>query len=982
MALSVGTRLGRYEIVALLGAGGMGEVYRARDTRLERDVAIKVLPPDFADDRERVERFEREARAAGRLNHPNITTVYDVGTHEGTTYLVSELLDGETLGAALKRGPLSPRKAVDLCLQIARGLAAAHEEGIVHRDLKPENLFLLRRGRIKILDFGLAKLRRAGTDDAGAPAETATATAPGLVMGTAAYMAPEQVRSLPVDPRADLFALGAIFYEMLAGKRAFAGDSAVETMNAILTEDPDSLAEHVSGLPNALEALVYRCLEKNPEERFQSARDLGHALEALSSPPGSGPGQVTPVSGGDVPPATGTAAPSATPRTSRRGIVAMALVTLASITAVTWWQVRERQARQTRAEALVEIERLADDNRIVEAFLLAEKNTPLASEDPALRKLMNRLSIPVDIHSDPLGAEVSFQDYRTTEDAFHTVGRTPLEAVRVPVPKRVLRWRVEKEGYGTLEAAETSLWGALDFDLTPADEAPPRMHRVPAGSERFQANEPIDVPAFWLDTYEVTNREFQEFVDAGGYDEPRYWTPAMDAAGGELSWEELTARLRDATGRPGPAGWRVGRYPEGTEDHPVGGVSWFEAAAYAEFAGKSLPTAYHWRRAVPWSPFGDMLLLGRFQADGSVPVGSSGAVGRYGHYDLAGNVAEWCWNEASGGKRYLLGGSWAEPSYIFMAHPARSPFERGPDFGIRLASFDAPPPAELSEPVSIEPHDFSQEVPVSDEVFAVYRSLFAYDPIPLDPRVESVDDSSRDWRRETVSFTAAYGGERVLAHLFLPRDAPPPYKTVVYVPGSGARFVSSIEDAWGEEALFVPRSGRALVFPAYKGMLERGGGETRRGELSGRERRDLMIQSVNDLQRTIDYLETREDVDSDSLAYLGLSYGGEYGPVYTAIEQRFVTLVYFAGGFDAFQLPDEIQPWNYAPRVTTPTLMVNGRDDYFSPVEAAQKPMLDLLGVAPEDKRHVILEGGHIPYDMNAVIREILDWLDRYQGTP
>lgn len=294
MSMSTGSRLGRYEIVALLGAGGMGEVYHARDSRLERDVAIKVLPPELAADRERIERFEREARAAGRLNHPVVTIVHDVGTHDGTPYLVCELLEGETLGTTLKRGSLPPRRAIDCAVQIARGLAAAHDVGVVHRDLKPENLFLLRHDRIKILDFGLAKLRETGGGESHDPRTMETRTLPGVVMGTAGYMAPEQVQGLPADSRCDIFALGAILYEMLSGRRAFAGDSAVETMHQVLTGAPAPLADAAPGVSPALEALVRRCLEKRPEQRFQSAGDLAHALEALSSESGSAPSVATP----------------------------------------------------------------------------------------------------------------------------------------------------------------------------------------------------------------------------------------------------------------------------------------------------------------------------------------------------------------------------------------------------------------------------------------------------------------------------------------------------------------------------------------------------------------------------------------------------------------------------------------------------------------------------------------------------------------
>ena len=284
MSLVAGTKLGRYEIRSKIGEGGMGEVYLAHDPKIGRDVAIKVLPATFSADKERLHRFEQEAQAAGRLNHPNILSIYDVDTHENAPFVVSELLEGETLRERLNGTALQPRKAVDYVLQLAHGLSAAHEKGIVHRDLKPENIFITHDGRLKILDFGLAKLtepvsaiegqtdvltRRVNTD-------------PGVVMGTVGYMSPEQVRGRPADHRSDIFSLGVILYEMLTGRRAFRRDSAVETLNAILKEDPQELSESNSQINPALERVVMHCLEKSPAQRFQSARDVAFALEALS----------------------------------------------------------------------------------------------------------------------------------------------------------------------------------------------------------------------------------------------------------------------------------------------------------------------------------------------------------------------------------------------------------------------------------------------------------------------------------------------------------------------------------------------------------------------------------------------------------------------------------------------------------------------------------------------------------------------------
>ena len=290
MTLEAGSRLGPYEILSSLGAGGMGEVFRARDPRLGRDVAIKILPGSFSSDPDRLKRFEQEARAAGVLNHPNVTAVYDVGTHDGAPYVVQELLEGETLRTRLSGGALPVRKAIEQAIQIAHGLAAAHEKGIVHRDLKPENLFVTRDGRVKILDFGLAKLTQAESP-IGQQTNLPTATAgtePGIVMGTLGYMSPEQVKGRPADQRSDIFAFGAILYEMLSGSRAFHRDSAAETISAILREEPPDLSSTNKSIQPGLERIVGHCLEKSPEERFQSARDLAFDLEALSGSGQSG----------------------------------------------------------------------------------------------------------------------------------------------------------------------------------------------------------------------------------------------------------------------------------------------------------------------------------------------------------------------------------------------------------------------------------------------------------------------------------------------------------------------------------------------------------------------------------------------------------------------------------------------------------------------------------------------------------------------
>ena len=323
MNLTSGTKLGPYEIVAPIGAGGMGEVYRARDSRLKREVAIKVLPPAFSRDVDRLRRFEQEALATAALNHPNILAVFDIGTNEGSPYVVSELLEGETLRDRMRSGSIALRKTLDSALQIAHGLAAAHEKGIVHRDLKPENIFITKDGRVKILDFGLAKLTQPESSDHTSLPTMTNATEAGVVLGTAGYMSPEQVRGIAVDARSDIFSFGAILYEMISGKRAFHRETAADTMSAILKEEPPDLSETNRNVSPALERIVQHCLEKSPEQRFHSASDIAFDLEHLSGVSGTT--------------ARATAAEAAKPRGKLLARIAGGLALALIMLSAGWW---------------------------------------------------------------------------------------------------------------------------------------------------------------------------------------------------------------------------------------------------------------------------------------------------------------------------------------------------------------------------------------------------------------------------------------------------------------------------------------------------------------------------------------------------------------------------------------------------------------------------------------------------------------------
>jgi dienelactone hydrolase/predicted Ser/Thr protein kinase len=951
----IGKTVSHYQILDKLGEGGMGVVYRARDTRLDRTVAIKVIRPDAAATRERRERFAREARAASALNHSHIVAIHDIdrSSAEGAEYdfIVMEYVDGTSLDRVLEQKLLPVPEALDYAVQIASALAAAHAAGIIHRDVKPANVMLSRSGEAKLVDFGLAKLAEPPSgDESAATVSAGLMTEHGAVLGTPSYMSPEQAEGRPVDSRSDVFSFGSVLYEMLVGHRPFQGDSQVSVRRAVLTTTPTSPRSIRSEIPPDVERILLRCLQKEPEARYPSGAELLRDLEAARKRAEVGP---------------------ALWRRPRVAVpVGFALV--AVLSAGTWLWVRSARIERAR-RALQEVARLDAEDHNEAAFRLARQVRPYLAGDAEAQRLWESLTYEYSVDTEPEGADVSWKSYSEPDSAWEALGRTPIQNVRLT--RLWPRWRIQKPGFEPVEIAPRDL--TLYVKLHPVGSVPKGMVFVPGGPTEVDGKT-VERDGFWLDQYEVTNRQFQAFVDAGGYRKRQYWIPPFVEEGRPVLWEAAMRRLVDRTGRPGPSTWEAGGYPAGEDDFPVRGVSWYEAAAYAEFAGKSLPTVHHWLAATIYATPPALLTLSNFDGKGPARVGTHQGLGPAGTYDMAGNVKEWCWT-AAGEKRYTLGGGWDEPVYMYRAMHAQPAFQRRENDGFRCAKYARPPAAELVAPILRVWRDYSREKPVDDAAFQVFRSIYAYDRTPLDPVVERLASPSPQWTKERITMNAAYAGEKLIVYLFLPTSAAPPFQTVVYFPGSSAVMLPRLLEPELNFSDFVIRSGRAVLFPIYKNTYERRLKQAppRRSRAS----RDLAVQQVQDVLRSVDYLETRSDIDKNKLAYYGFSWGANMGLRVTALDRRFKASVLMAGGLDGEEVAGmpEIDNLNFAPRVNTPTLMLNGRDDFRFPLEPSQRPMFRLLGTRAEDKRHVLFDGGHIPGRL-APVKPTLDWLDRYLG--
>jgi eukaryotic-like serine/threonine-protein kinase len=954
-----GRKLGRYLIVESLGAGGMGVVYRARDEKLERDVAIKVLSAGLLVNDEARRHFKREALALAKLNHPHIAAVYDTGEENGIDYIVMELVEGESLAARLRRGRMDTKEATSIALQVAEGLEEAHEHGVIHRDLKPANIMITPRGRAKVLDFGLAKLFSQG--DAGL-----SMTEVQGVMGTPMYMSPEQALGKRVDARTDLWSLGAVYYESIAGRPPFEATSGLAVMRAVVDAPLMPLRQVRPDSPAESEQIATRALEKDADRRYQTAAEFVRDAQDL------------------VAKLSGNVAPIATQKRSRLTLVAVMLAFTALMAVAGIWLYRQATERRwARVEAVPQFQKLMDARQplaALEVLQRAEKDLP---GDATLKQFAAEKTHAIAISSDPQGATVEVQDYLSPKGAWLALGTTPIAGVRLP--QGYYRWRVSKAGFEPMVAAPDTD-ESMNFPLTAQQKAPAGMVYVPAQSwgdyiAFIGWAGPYKIPPYFADRFEVTNRDYQKFVDVGGYEKPEYWPAEFERDGRKLPRDEAMAMLRDSTGRSGPSTWAGGHFPEGQADYPVTGVSWFEASAYAKFAGKNLPTMAQWYENAPPDDAEYTTPMSNISGNSVAAVGTYQAVGPFGTYDMIGNAREWVANLVDGDARLILGGSWMSPNYLSMSPEALSPYDRAAGNGFRCVSNTDPLPQEVTAPVRRVSRDFSKVKPVSDDVFRAYGLLYAYAKTPLNAKSEGVVHETADWREEKVSFDAAYNGERMSAYLFLPKRAKAPYQTIVFFPSARVMFLPPDSNELGDVKFFdyILQSGRAVIYPVYQDTYER----RMKNHLPGGSQDITMTADwYKDVARSMDYLDTRPDIDHGKTGYLGVSMGSAAGVIITAmLQERLKTAIFLDGGYFLDKPPQGGDQADFAPRIKIPVLMVNGRYDYTFPLDKAQNPLFQMLGTPAEEKSHVVLDTPHdVTEQRTVLVKTTLDWLDRYLG--
>ncbi len=653
------------------------------------------------------------------------------------------------------------------------------------------------------------------------------------------------------------------------------------------------------------------------------------------------------------------------------------------------------KVRWANEKAIPEIEQRINETNFSAAFSLIQEADRYISKNMDFRELADMAMTKVTFLTDPPGAKIFIREYSDTTGKWEKLGTTPIDSIELPNYTFYLS-RIEKSGYEDVLAVAPTGLDTFSRKLFPEGTTPPGMVYVEGYWDEVKNVFLTDSCGFFMDRYEVTNKQFKQFIDNGGYQKKEYWKYEFIKDGKEFTWEEAIREFTDKTGRPGPANWEASDYPVGQADYPVSGISWYEAAAYAEYTGKDLPTADHWDSGAGfyYTPMGQYFgskikPVSNFNGRKAETVGQYKGINCFGAFDMAGNVREWCWNETETG-RIISGGGYDDADYMYSQWSQLPPFDRSLKNGFRCVIYTnrdkIPATAFRRIEFSGGERDFSKETPVNDDVFSIYKNQFLYDNTVLNATIEKVDSGNDNWIMEKITFDAAYGNERVIAYLYLPRNAKPPFQTLIFFPGSYGvmekELTSSRNSIWFFDYLI--KNGRAIMYPVYKGTYERNDGLTvdMHAVNPSHQYTEWLIKWSKDLSRSIDYLETRPDIDINKIGFLGHSWGGYIGGIIPAVENRIKVDILVVGGFYVWNKPfPEADMLNYVPRIKIPVLMLNGKFDGNFPLEIAVKPFYNFLGTPEKDKRLCVYEFDHF-VPKSEMIKETLNFLDKYFGPP
>ncbi|MGE5420840.1 MAG: SUMF1/EgtB/PvdO family nonheme iron enzyme [Chloroflexota bacterium] len=674
-------------------------------------------------------------------------------------------------------------------------------------------------------------------------------------------------------------------------------------------------------------------------------------------------------------------------------LITLIILGLAAVFGFRWYNI-QKKIKWAQVTQIPAIQKMVDDNFTGRYFTVPTKAFDMATElekiipdDSNLIRLWPKISLTFSLQTSPDGADVYWKDYNEADSSWKYMGSTPLKDVRFPLGH--IRMKFEKKGFQSVYYAGPDIYTFLDNDISflkldSVGVLPENMVRIPSmtadmavvGLEQYGGKQ---VGEFLVDAREVTNKDFKRFVDAGGYSDKNFWKYPFYINSKIVSWDDAVRLFVDKTGKPGPSTWEIGTFPDGKEDYPVSGVSWYEAAAYAEFMDKKLPSVYHWNVIAQTGRTKDIIPLSNFNERSTLPSGSLQGITSFGVYDIAGNVREWCQNQGNDpGQCYILGGGFNDPTYSFNCAYTQLSVDRSASNGFRCIKEIAGDSAssQLNAKLELAFRDYKKEKPVDDNMFNIYLRQFRYDKAPLNPHDILIEESDL-WKIEKVTLDAAYDDEKYNVWLFLPKNVQPPYQPVLFFPGSAVIFTDEFTTSEVSRMEFIVKSGRALVYPVVKGTFERRDGlKSDIGEETVFYK-DHVIMWEKDISRTIDYLEERKDFQADRIGYFGYSWGGFLGGIIPAVENRIKAVVILVGGMQMNKTLPEVDQINYLPRVRQPVLMLNGKYDMFFPVETSQKPMYELLGSKIKEMK-VYNEGHLVP--RQDLVKETLRWYDENLG--